>query len=79
MHEVLQEQITTELLQTLEDAVQAGWIGRFGIATSAADAIAIARTMGAGTIAQFPSSVFAPTVCRIPNHIVKITHSALGR
>ena len=78
MHEVLREQITTELLDTIEDAVRAGLIGRFGIATSAADAIAIAQTSGAGTVVQFPSNVFAPTVARIPNQFVKITHSALG-
>ncbi len=78
MHEVLPEQITTALLQTLGDAVQAGRIGRFGVATSAADAIAIARTMEPGATAQFPSSVFAPTVARIPSDFVKITHSALG-
>jgi Aldo/keto reductase family len=77
MHDVLPEQITTALLETLGDAVRAGWIGRFGVATSAAHAIAIARTMEPGTIAQFPS-VFAPTVTGIPNHIVKITHSALA-
>jgi D-threo-aldose 1-dehydrogenase len=78
MHEVLREQITTELLETLEDAVQSGLIGRFGIATTAADAIAIAQTSVAGTVVQLPSNVFAPTVARIPNHFVKITHSALG-
>ena len=78
MHEVLQEQITSELLQTLEDAVNAGRIGRFGIATSAANTVAIVRTPGAGTVAQFPSNVFEPIVSRIPNHYVKITHSAMG-
>jgi D-threo-aldose 1-dehydrogenase len=78
MHEVLPEQITPELLQTLEDAVQAGLIGRFGIATSAANTVAIARTSGTGTVAQFPSNVFEPIVSGISNHYVKITHSAMG-
>jgi D-threo-aldose 1-dehydrogenase len=78
MHEVLREQITSELLQTLEGAVEAGLIGRFGIATSAAQAIAIARTSRAGTVVQFPSSVFAPNVVDIPNQFIRITHSALG-
>jgi D-threo-aldose 1-dehydrogenase len=78
MHEVLPEQITTELLDTLENAVQVGQIGRFGIATTAADAITITRASGAGTVAQFPSSMFAPVVARIPNQFAKITHSALG-
>jgi D-threo-aldose 1-dehydrogenase len=78
MHEVLEEQISRDLLETLEDAVQEGRIGRFGIATAAAHTIAIAQTMAAGTVAQFPSSVFAPTVACIPNNFIKITHSALG-
>jgi D-threo-aldose 1-dehydrogenase len=78
MHEVLQQQINSGLLQCLEDAIQAGWIGRYGIATTAADAVAIAKTMAAGTVAQFPSSVFAPTVACIPGNFVKITHSAIG-
>jgi hypothetical protein len=78
MHEVLEEQISRDLLETLEDAVQAGRIGRFGIATSAPHTIAIAPTMAAGTVVQFASSVFAPTVARIPDNFLKITHSALG-
>ena len=78
MHEVLPENVTPELLQTLEDAVKAGRIGRFGIATSAANTVAIARTLGAGTVAQFPSSVFEPIVDRVPDSYVKITHSAIG-
>lgn len=78
MHEVLQEQITAELLDTLEEEVRTGLIGKFGIATSAAETIAIARTSGVGMVVQFPSSIFAPTGARIPNHLVKITHSSLG-
>jgi D-threo-aldose 1-dehydrogenase len=78
MHEVLPEHITTQSLQTLADAVKAGRIGRFGIATSAANTVAIARTLGPGTVAQFPSSVFEPIVNRVPDSYVKITHSAIG-
>ena len=71
MHEVLREQITSDLLQTLEGAVEAGLIGRFGIATSAAHAIAIAQTSRAGTVVQLPSNVFAPNAAEIPNHSLK--------
>jgi D-threo-aldose 1-dehydrogenase len=78
MHEVHHEQITGELLHTLEQAVQTGSIGRFGIATSAAAAAMIARTMSCGTVAQFPSSVLAPAVGLVPDNFERITHSALG-
>jgi D-threo-aldose 1-dehydrogenase len=78
MHEVQHEQITGELLHTLEEAVQRGCIGRFGIATSAATAVTIARTMRCGTAVQFPSSVLAPAVGLVPDNFEKITHSALG-
>jgi D-threo-aldose 1-dehydrogenase len=78
MHEVMPEHITSELLQTLQDAVKAGSVGRFGIATSAANTVAIARTLTAGTIAQFPSNVFEPIVDRVPDSYVKISHSAIG-
>jgi D-threo-aldose 1-dehydrogenase len=78
MHEVLEEQITGELLETLEEAVQRGWIRRYGIATAAAEAVAIAQTMRPGTAAQFPSNIFSPAAARIPDGIEKITHSAIG-
>jgi Aldo/keto reductase family len=78
MHEVQYEQITGELIQTLEEAMQRGCIGKFGIATSAAAAAMIARTMSCGTAVQFPSSVLAPAVGLVPDNFEKITHSALG-
>jgi diketogulonate reductase-like aldo/keto reductase len=78
MHEVLPDQISIELLQTLEDVAKVGRIRAFGVATSARVAAALADTMAIGRVAQFPSSVFSPMVSRIPNHLVKITHSALG-
>lgn len=78
MHEVAQGQVAGELLQTLEDAVQKGWIETFGIATSAADAAVIAQTMRPGTVAQFPSNAFVPAVALIPDSLEKITHSAIG-
>jgi hypothetical protein len=78
MHEVLPEHVSTELLQTLDDAVKAGKIGRFGIATSAENTVAIARTLRAGAVAQFPSNVFEPLVERVPNSYAKISHSAIG-
>jgi D-threo-aldose 1-dehydrogenase len=78
MHEVQHEQINDELLEALEEAAQMGSIGTFGIATSAAAATSIARTMRPGTVVQFPSSVFAPAVALVPNNFDTITHSALG-
>jgi aryl-alcohol dehydrogenase-like predicted oxidoreductase len=78
MHEVLEQQINAELLQVLDEAVQKGFIRNYGIATSAAATVEICRTLRPGTVAQFASNVFEPIVGRIPTHLVRITHSALG-
>jgi hypothetical protein len=78
MHEVLEEQIDAELLQGLDQAMQKGLIRNYGIATSPAATAEISRTLRPGTVVQFASNVFEPTVERIPTHLVRITHSALG-
>jgi D-threo-aldose 1-dehydrogenase len=78
MHEVLEQQINAELLQSLDEAMQKGSIRNYGIATSPAETVEISRTLRPGTVAQFASNVFEPIVGRIPTHLVRITHSALG-
>jgi D-threo-aldose 1-dehydrogenase len=78
MHEVLGHQIDAELLQSLDEAKQKGLIRNYGIATSPAATVEISRTLRPGTVAQFASNAFEPLVGRIPAHLARITHSALG-
>ena len=78
MHEVLEQQIDADLLQVLDEAMQKGLIRNYGIATSPAATVQISRTLRPGSVAQFASSVFESIVGRIPTHLVRITHSALG-
>lgn len=81
MHEVAPEQITPELVGTLEDFQRQGLIRAYGTATTSRNTISIrSRELPSGKLAQFPNSVFENILDRFPNRNTTgiITHSPLG-
>jgi len=81
MHEIAPEQITPELVGTLEDAQRQGLIRAYGTATTSQNTISIrSRELPSGQLAQFPNSIFENILDRFPNRNATgiITHSPLG-
>ncbi len=79
MHEVALEQMTPELLDFLEAAVQRGEINQYGAATGAEETLRILRSgIAPGTVAQFPDKIAVEATDLLPASHLCVTHSVLG-
>ncbi len=80
MHEVVLEQITPELIDFLQAAVERGDIGRFGAATGGEEMLRILRCgVAPGTVSQFPDKIAVEAIHLLPAGQLCVTHSVLGQ